>query len=117
MKEIPLNSLNIAGAAAGRALPSNTPDWVETLHFTFAKGPEEKLVLDGGEKLGPVTLACGTYGKLNAQKSNAILICHALSGDAHAAGYSAGIRKSGWWDTSIGPGKAFDTASLSSVPT
>jgi homoserine O-acetyltransferase len=56
-----------------------------------------------------VTIAYETYGKLNKDKSNAILILHALSGDAHAAGWHEGDKKPGWWDIAIGPGKAFDT--------
>jgi homoserine O-acetyltransferase len=56
-----------------------------------------------------VDLAYETYGELNAAKSNAILILHALSGDAHAAGISHDGGKPGWWDNMIGPGKAFDT--------
>ncbi len=67
------------------------------------------LTLQSGLKLGPITLAYETYGTLNADRSNAILICHALSGDAHAAGYHAGDKKPGWWDVMIGPGKALDT--------
>ena len=81
---------------------------VETQYFVFAHPPDE-LILESGKKIGPVTLAYETYGKLNAQKSNAILICHALSGDAHAAGFHQGEQKPGWWDDMIGPGKAFDT--------
>jgi len=51
-----------------------------------------------------------TYGELNSKRDNAILICHALSGSAHAAGYnSAKDQKPGWWDALIGPGKPFDT--------
>jgi homoserine O-acetyltransferase len=79
---------------------------VERQYFTFAV--DEPMSLDSGETLGPITLAYETYGRLNAERSNAILILHALSGDAHAAGInSAG--KIGWWDDCIGPGKAFDT--------
>ncbi len=81
---------------------------VEIKIFTFASPPDE-LLLDSGEKLGLVTLAYETYGKLNNQRSNAILILHALSGDAHAAGFHEGDIKPGWWDEMIGPGKAFDT--------
>jgi homoserine O-acetyltransferase len=82
---------------------------VETKYYTFAHHPKE-LVLDSGQRLGPVTLAYETYGTLNSEKSNAILIFHALSGDAHAAGkHHPNDAKPGWWDSMIGPGKAFDT--------
>ena len=81
---------------------------VETKFFSFASHPAE-LLLDSGEKLGPVTLAYETYGKLNDRRSNAVLILHALSGDAHAARFHEGDIKPGWWDDMIGPGKAFDT--------
>ncbi|MGC9066655.1 MAG: homoserine O-acetyltransferase MetX [Candidatus Ratteibacteria bacterium] len=81
---------------------------VETKFFRFAY-PPDKIVLECGEKIGPVTIAYETYGKLNSTKTNAILILHALSGDAHAAGYHKGDEKPGWWDSMIGPGKAFDT--------
>jgi homoserine O-acetyltransferase len=69
----------------------------------------ESLSLDCGETLDPLEVAYETYGSLNAAKSNAILIVHALSGDAHAAGISHDSGKPGWWDNTIGPGKAFDT--------
>ncbi len=82
---------------------------VETKYYTFADPPNE-LCLEGGQKLGPITLAYETYGELNKDKANAILICHALSGDAHAAGFHKGDSHPGWWDSMIGPGKAFDTS-------
>ena len=69
----------------------------------------DSISLDGGATLAPVEVAYETYGALNAQKSNAILILHAFSGDAHAAGVSPETGKPGWWDNMIGPGKAFDT--------
>ncbi len=82
---------------------------VETQYFTFAE-PPNPLELECGRTLGPITLAYETYGALNAERTNAILILHALSGDAHAAGYhSPNDAKPGWWDMMIGPGKAFDT--------
>ena len=81
---------------------------VGTKYFTFAHPPDE-FKLESGERIGPITLAYETYGKLNKQKSNAVLIFHALSGDAHAAGFHKGDEKSGWWENMIGPGKAFDT--------
>jgi homoserine O-acetyltransferase len=81
---------------------------VETKYFTFANPPDE-LILESGEKLGPVTLTYETYGTLNSDKSNAILILHALTGDAHVAGFHQGDKDPGWWDNMIGHGKAFDT--------
>ncbi len=81
---------------------------VETQYLTFADG-DEPLKLESGETLGPVTIAYETYGKLNAKRSNAILILHALSGDAHAAGLHRDDKGPGWWDAMIGPGKPFDT--------
>jgi len=69
----------------------------------------ESISLESGASLSPVEVAYQTYGKLNAAKSNAILILHAFSGDAHAAGISAETGKPGWWDNMAGPGKAFDT--------
>jgi homoserine O-acetyltransferase/O-succinyltransferase len=81
---------------------------VKTEYFTFAQPPDE-FSLEFGEKLGPVTLAYETYGRLNESRTNAILVFHALSGDAHAAGYHEGDDRPGWWDSMIGPGKAFDT--------
>jgi len=71
---------------------------------------DEPLPLDCGRTLPGFELIYETYGALNADRSNAILICHALSGDHHAAGYhQADDSKPGWWDTSIGPGKPIDT--------
>jgi len=81
---------------------------VKTEYFTFAEAPHE-LKLESGQILGPVTLAYEGYGKLNKDKTNAILVLHALSGDAHAAGFHEGEKDPGWWDSLIGPGKALDT--------
>ncbi|NTW97166.1 MAG: homoserine O-acetyltransferase [Oscillochloris sp.] len=68
------------------------------------------LPLESGDSLAPLTLAYETYGCLNDDASNAILLLHALSGDAHAAGrHSPAERKPGWWDEMVGPGRAFDT--------
>ena len=69
----------------------------------------DSLSLDCGVTLAPIELAYQTYGTLDAQRSNAILITHAFSGDAHAAGISPEDGKPGWWDSMIGPGKGFDT--------
>lgn len=82
---------------------------VEKQFFTFAAPPHE-LVLENGEKLGPITVAYETYGTLAPDKSNVVLVLHALSGDSHAAGYySEDDPKPGWWDIMVGPGKGIDT--------
>jgi homoserine O-acetyltransferase len=81
---------------------------VETKYYTFGDQKTE-VILEYGKKLDSITLAYETYGKLNEQKSNAILVLHALSGDAHAAGFHKGDKRAGWWDSLIGPGKALDT--------
>jgi homoserine O-acetyltransferase len=86
----------------------NSVGIVETMFHSFAE-PDNELKLESGDSLGPITLAYETYGKLNRDRSNAILVCHALSGDAHAAGIHKGQNDKGWWDDMIGPGKAFDT--------
>jgi len=71
---------------------------------------DEPLTLRSGKVLPEYELVVETYGKLNSEKTNAVLICHALSGDHHAAGYhSEDDSKPGWWDSCIGPGKAVDT--------
>jgi homoserine O-acetyltransferase/O-succinyltransferase len=67
------------------------------------------LLLVSGETLPSLTIAYETYGSLNRDASNAVLLCHALSGDAHVAGHHEGEKRAGWWDTVVGPGKAFDT--------
>jgi len=72
--------------------------------------PDGPLELDCGKKLGPIDVAYETYGELNEAGDNAIMICHALSGDAHVAGYnSPDDRKPGWWDCMVGPRKGIDT--------
>ncbi|MBI3683602.1 MAG: homoserine O-acetyltransferase [Acidobacteria bacterium] len=77
---------------------------VETENVRF-----HSLALDCGVTLAPVDVAYEGWGELNQAKTNAVLILHAFSGDAHAAGISAETGKPGWWDNMIGPGKAFDT--------
>lgn len=80
---------------------------VDRLLVDFA----QPLPLQSGGQLDGFTLAYETYGKLNQDRSNAILICHALSGDSHVAGYYTDDpeEKPGWWDEAVGPGKMFDT--------
>ncbi len=92
--------------------PWESPDsagLVETKYYTFGR-PPGLMELESGRELGPVTIAYETYGELDDSRDNAVLICHALSGDAHAAGYnSVSDAKPGWWDFMIGTGKPFDT--------
>lgn len=87
-------------------IPHDSVGIVKTQFLHFA----DALQLECGKTLEEYDIAYETYGELNASASNAILICHALSGDQHAAGYhSMEDRKPGWWDSCIGPGKPIDT--------
>jgi homoserine O-acetyltransferase len=72
-------------------------------------GPDRPLLMDAGVSLAPLTIAYQTYGALNAAKSNAVLICHALTGDQHVANRNPVTGKNGWWETMVGPGKPIDT--------
>ncbi|RPI95467.1 MAG: alpha/beta fold hydrolase, partial [Spirochaetales bacterium] len=90
-------------------VPDDSVGLVKTEYFTFAVIPDEMLLVSG-RRLGPVTLAYETYGNLNAERTNAVLLLHALSGSAHAAGYNSNDDLyPGWWDLYVGPGKTFDT--------
>jgi homoserine O-acetyltransferase len=89
-----LRPVTIPGADIGRALQF---------------GPEQALVLDGGRTLAPWTIAYMTYGTLNAARSNAVLVCHALTGDQFVASAHPVTGKPGWWQTMVGPGKPIDT--------
>ena len=72
-------------------------------------GPERPLVLDSGKRLSPLTIAYMTYGSLNEARSNAVLVCHALSGDQFVASTHPVTGKPGWWDYAVGPGKPINT--------
>ena len=85
--------------------PIKAPSADAGLAVTFT----EPLPLDSGRSLSPVTVAYTTYGVLNAAKSNAILICHALTGDQFVASDHPVTGKPGWWTTMVGPGKPIDT--------
>ena len=87
----------------------NSVGQVTPAAFTFGDR-DAPMTLESGRTIGPVDIVYETYGEPNADRSNAILICHALSGDHHAAGvYAPHDRYTGWWDSMIGPGKGFDT--------
>ena len=83
---------------------------VETQRAVVFDG-DRPLTLDSGAQIPRVEVAYETYGRLNAERSNAVFICHALSGDAHAAGIHEGDDpdRPGWWDNIIGPGRPLDT--------
>src|SRR5689334_10278369 len=72
-------------------------------------GPGTPLKLDSGVALSPFQIAYKTYGRLNAERSNAVLVCHALTGDQHVASVHPMTKKPGWWETLIGPGRPIDT--------
>jgi homoserine O-acetyltransferase len=91
--------------------------WTRAQHARLAS-PEHPFLLETGVAMTAITVEYELYGELNEARDNAILVAHALSGDAHAAGWDAQAeeqgrrwrtRKPGWWDTVIGPGKAIDT--------
>ena len=88
-----------------RPLKAPAEDLGQVLKF----GPEHPLVLDSGQRLAPLTIAYMTYGTLNEERSNAVLIVHALSGDQFVASTHPVTGKPGWWDLAVGPGKPIDT--------
>lgn len=93
-----------------RSENKNSVGIVLSKDFAFGSNSNDFLELDCGQKLYDVNIRYETYGELDSKKSNAILLLHALSGDAHVAGYhSENDKKPGWWDEMVGPGKAFDT--------
>jgi homoserine O-acetyltransferase len=102
MAEATLSTPREAGRNAGEA-----EDPRDSLVARF--GADKPLKLDAGVELAPFQIAYKTYGALNAAKSNAILVCHALTGDQHAASVHPVTGKGGWWDTLVGPGKPIDT--------
>ena len=87
-----------------RALEAQTPS-----SDFLVVGKDRPLRLDSDKLLSPYQIAYKTYGTLNAERSNAILICHALTGDHHVASVNPVTGKPGWWETMVGPGKPIDT--------
>jgi homoserine O-acetyltransferase/O-succinyltransferase len=72
-------------------------------------GPDRPLKLDAGIELAPFQIAYQTYGTLNPERSNAVLVCHALTGDQHVCNEHPLTGKAGWWETMVGPGRPIDT--------
>ena len=108
--------LPIAGQNGGRdearAGPGSSSSDIEALNPSSRSvefGTDAPLRLDCQQDLAPFTIAYQTYGELNAERSNAILICHALTGDQHVASIHPVTGKEGWWSTLVGPGKPVDT--------
>jgi len=98
-----MNDAAVLDAPPDKAGELGLVEWHDYVH----KAP---FTCEGGGQLPGFTLRYESYGRLNAERSNAVLICHALSGDHHAAGvHELGDKKPGWWNTMIGPGKPIDT--------
>jgi homoserine O-acetyltransferase/O-succinyltransferase len=107
--QMPLNRVapvaaSLCGAGVCRFMDSVGPVTPQSMHFS------EPLALASGARLADYTLVYETYGQLNAARSNAVLVCHALNASHHVAGtYDGQPRSEGWWDNLVGPGKPLDT--------
>jgi len=97
--------LSAAQDVSGGSSEAENPRDSLVAHF----GADRPLKLDAGVELSPFQIAYKTYGTLNADRSNAILVCHALTGDHHVASRNPVTGKNGWWETLVGPGKPVDT--------
>ena len=102
-----VNLQSFLGLTAKMQAHAREADQPSSLVATF--GADKPLKLDCGVDLTPFQIAYQTYGELNAERSNAILICHALTGDQHVANQHPVTGKPGWWVTMVGPGKPIDT--------
>src|SRR3979409_1432167 len=100
-----MGDVGIVPDAEVRAREADAPRDSQIARF----GSDRPLKLDAGVELSPFQIAYKTYGTLNAARSNAVLICHALTGDQHAANNNPVTGKPGWWETLVGPGRAIDT--------
>src|SRR5258706_3698626 len=100
-----MGDVDLAPDAASRGREADAPRNSSVARF----GADRPLKLDAGVELSPFQIAYKTYGTLNAERSNAVLVCHALTGDHHVASSNPVTGKSGWWETMVGPGKPIDT--------
>src|SRR3954453_23213888 len=100
-----MGDVDTAPDVASRGREADAPRNSSVARF----GAERPLKIDAGVELSPFQIAYKTYGTLNAERSNAVLICHALTGDHHVASPNPVTGKSGWWETMVGPGKPIDT--------
>src|SRR5262245_8565463 len=96
--------ISVAFDPDDRAREAENPPSLVVLFFMV-----KPLSLDAGIDLAPFQIGYQTYGTLNAEGSNAVLICHALTGDQHVCNLHPMTQKAGWWETMVGPGRPIDT--------
>src|SRR6187455_1315817 len=101
-----MSEAKLTGSRAAADAPHEADQPRDSLVAQFGDRP---LRLDAGVELSPFQIAYKTYGRLNAARSNAVLICHALTGDQHVASVHPVTKKAGWWETMVGPGRPIDT--------
>jgi len=97
-------NLTIVRDGTARAREADSPR-SHVVHF----GPDKPLRLDAGVELAPFQIAYQTYGTLDQNRANAVMVCHALTGDQHVANVHPVTGKPGWWETMVGPGRPIDT--------
>ena len=102
-----MSEAKLTGAREAADAPSEADLPRDSLVAHF--GADRPLPLDAGVELAPFQIAYKTYGRLNAARSNAVLICHALTGDQHVASVHPVTKKAGWWETMVGSGRPIDT--------
>src|SRR5262245_22064107 len=88
---------------------SQNAGWPDLPGHRATFGADQPMSLDSGVEFGPFTIAYQTYGTLNSERSNAVLLCHALTGDQFAVETHPVTGRPGWWELMVGPGKPFDT--------
>src|SRR5262245_5927518 len=101
-----MSEAKLTGSREAADAPREADQPHDSLVAQFGDRP---LPLDAGVELSPFQIAYKTYGRLNAARSNAVLICHALTGDQHVASVHPVTKKAGWWETMVGPGRPIDT--------